>query len=202
MNQELTKETVQKLMEIEGRVRGVAFKTDREFILKEKGEEGLKKLEEALEQLGYPIKFEEVKTMDFYPGGLRVLCLLVIKKVFNFDDEKIKEMGFFAAKASFIIRLFVKYFFSTKKVFYEKSLKIWKKQWDFGEFVPVELDEEKKYAILRIKNFNLHFIYCLYLKGYLSGILTMLVKASKITCEETRCPFKGDEYHEYLLKWE
>lgn len=201
MNQELTKEIAQKLMEIKGEARGVTLRTDMEYILKEKGEEGLKKLEEELENLGYPIKYKEIETMGFYPVGLRILSLLAIKKIFNFDDEKIKEMGLLATKVSLIIKLFVKYFLSIQKVFFQEGPKIWKRHWTIGELVPVELNEEKKYAILRLENFTLHPLYCIYLGGYFCGILQMLVKASQITFEETKCIFKGDEYHEYLIKW-
>jgi len=202
MNQELTKEIAKKLMEIKGEARGVVFKTDIEYILGEKGEEGIKKLEDELEKLGYPIKFKEIKTMEFYPVGLRAISLLAIKKVFNFDDEKIKEMGFFATKKSLIIKLFIKYFLSLQRVFFKESPKMWRKHYAIGELVPVELNEEKKYSILRLKDFSLHPIYCIYLGGYFCGVTQMLVKTPQLTFEETKCTFRGDEYHEYLIKWE
>lgn len=199
--EEITKEEIKKLMEIEGEARGVVFQTDIEYILREKGEEGLKKLEDELKRLGHPIKFKEIKGMDFYPVGLRVLSLLAIKKVFNFDDEKIKEMGFYATKKSLIIKLFIRYFISMKRVFEKESPKIWRKHWTVGKLVPVELDEEKKHLILRLKDFSLHPVYCLYLGGYFCGVADMLVKSPQITFEETKCTFRGDEYHEYLVKW-
>jgi len=201
MNEELTKEVVKKLMEIKGEVRGVTFEIDREYILKEKGREGLKKLEEELEKLGYPINYKEINTLGYYPVGLRALSLLAIKKVFNFDDEKIKEMGFFATKVSLIIKFFIRYIFSFQLVFNREAPKIWREHWTIGEMVPVELNEEKKYAILRLKNFNLHPVYCYYLEGYMSGLFQLMVKSPKITCEETKCSFRGDEYHEFLIKW-
>lgn len=202
MSQEITKELAKKLMAIEGEVRGETFKTDMSFILKEKGEEGIKRVEEEFERLGCPIKYREIKAMDFYPVGMRAFSLLVIKKTLNFDDEKIKEMGIFATKVSLIIKLFVKYFFSAEKVFFKEAPRMWRKHWNIGELEPVEFNQEKKYGIIRLKNFNIHSIYCSYFKGYLSGVLQMLVKASQITCEETKCSFQGDEYHEYLIKWE
>ncbi|XOB40179.1 MAG: hypothetical protein ACKKMR_02515 [Candidatus Nealsonbacteria bacterium] len=202
MNQELNKETAKKIMEVKGEVRGVVFKTDGEYILKEKGEEGLKKLEEELEKLGFPIKYKEVKNLNFYPVGLRAISLLTIKKVFNFDDEKIKEMGIFATKISFIVKLFMRYFFSLKRIVLKEAPKMWRKHWTQGELIPVELNEKEKYAIIRIKDFNLSPTYCHYLRGYFSGIVLMVVKTSKIICEETKCFFRGDEYHEYLVKWE
>jgi len=202
MDQELTKDIAQKLMEIEGETRGVVLKTDGEYVLKEKGEEGLKKVEDELEGLGYPIKFKEIKTMDFFPVGLRIISLLTIKKVFNFDDEKIKEMGIFATKVSLIIKIFTRYFLSVKRVFYVEAPKIWRKHWTIGDLMPVEINEEKKYAILRLKNFSLHPVYCKYLEGYFPGPFQLMIKSSKMTCEETKCTFRGDEYHEYLIKWQ
>ena len=200
--EEIEKEDVKKLMETKGRARGVVLKTDAEYVLVEKGGEGLKKVEKELGKLGHPLNYGKVKNMEFYPVGLRVLSLLVIKKVFNFDDEKIKDMGLMATKKSLIIKLFVRYFLSIKRVFFKEAPRIWQKHWNIGELVPLELDEEKKRALLQLKNFDLHPLYCsAYLRGYFTGILQMLVKTSEITCQETKCSFRGDEYHEYLLKW-
>ena len=202
MNQTLTKETVKKLMEIKGEARGETFRTDMEFVLKEKGKKGLEKVEQEFKELGYPFKYKEVKAMGFYPVGMRAISWLAIKKALNFDDEKIKEMGIFATKVSFIIKLFIKYFFSAEKVFYEESPKMWQKHWTIGELEPVEFNQKEKYGIIRLKNFNIHPIFCCYFQGHLSGVLQMLVKTTKITCEETKCSFRGDKYHEFSLKWQ
>jgi hypothetical protein len=201
MNQELAKEIVKKLMEIKGEAKGVTFKTDAEYILKEKGEEGLKRLEAELESLGCPIKYQEIKTMAFYPVGLRAISLLAIKKIFNYDDKKIEEMGFLATKRSLIVKVFARYFLSLQRVFSKEAPLLWKQHYSIGELIPVELNEEKKYAILRIKDFNVHPVLCRYLGGYFCGIIQLIVKSSQIDFEETKCTFRGDEYHEYLLKW-
>jgi len=201
MEQKPTKEQAQKLMKIKGEVRGVTFKTDIEYILREKGEGGLKEVEQALEKLGVNLKYKDIKTMDFYPVGLRVLSLLVIKDVFNFSNDKIKEMGLFATKVSLIIKLFTRYFLSLQRVFFKEAPRIWKKHWTVGTLLPVELNEKEQYAIIRLKNFNLHPIYCHYLGGYFCGVLQLIIKSTQITSEETKCSFLGDEYHEYLIKW-
>lgn len=201
MNQELSKKNLKELLEIEGDVRGVVFKTDGEYILKKKGREGLSKLERELKNLDQPIKYQDIETLAFYPVGLRVISLLVIKRVFNFDNEEIKEMGFFATKTSLLVKLFIKYFLSIQRVFFKEASKIWRKHWSIGEIKPIKLDEEKKYALLQLKDFSLHPIYCCYLEGYFRGILQMITKSSQITCEETKCYFRGDKYHEYLIKW-
>jgi len=202
MQGELTKDLAQKLMGIKGEVRGVVFKTDTEYILAEKGEEGLKKLEEELEKLGHPIKYKEIETFSYYPIGLRALSLLATKKIFGFDDKKIEDMGFKATKKSLIIKFFIKHVFSLEKIFFQKGPKIWQEHWTAGEMIPIKLDKKEKYIILIFKDFNLHPVYCVYLKGYLRGLFSMMIKTPEMTCQETKCSFKGDEYHEYLIKWQ
>ena len=202
MDQELNKELVDKLMTSPGEVRGVVFKTDYNYILREKGEDGLKKLEEELATLGCPIDYQKIETLSFHPIGLRVVSLLAIKKVFSFDDEKIKEMGVFASKTSLMLKLFINYFLSKQKVFFEEAPKIWHKHYTLGDLVPLELNEEKNYSIFQIKNNKeLHPLFCLYLGSYFCGFFHMLIKSDEINFEETKCLSKGDEYHEYKITW-
>ncbi len=201
MNNTISRETIDNLMKIKGEVRGVVLKTDEEYILKEKGKAGLEKVEQRLKELGHPIKYKEIRTMDFYPVGLRVLSLLTIREVFNFSDEEIKKMGTFATKMSLIIKLFTKYFLSVRRVVMKESPRIWSKHWTVGKLVPIKLDEEQKYAVLKVEGFDLHPIYCIYLEGYFAGILQMLVKSPKVNTKETKCAFKGESYHEFLIKW-
>ena len=201
-NNQNFKEKLSKLAKIKGEVRGVAFKTDMEFILKEKGEKGLKKVEDELKKIGFPIEYKTIKVMDFYPIGLRVISLLVIKETFDFDDEKIKSMGVFAAKVSLIIKLFVKYFFSIQRVFFKEAPKMWEKHYTISKLIPVELNEKKKYAILQVEDLALDPVFCTYLGGYFCSILQMVINTNAIDFQETKCPFRGDKYHEYFLKWQ
>lgn len=189
-------------MEVKGETRGVTLTIDRDYILKNKGEEGLKKVEEELGELGYPIKYKEIETFGYYPVGLRALSLLAIKKVFDFDDKKIEEIGFFGTRVSLVAKFFIKYISSVPKVFLREGQKIWRKHWTIGRLVPIEFNKEKKYAVLQLKDFNLHPIYCIFLRGYMSGLFSLIIKSPQITCQERKCPFKGDEYHEYLIKWQ
>jgi hypothetical protein len=203
-NELFSKETIKKLMTIKGEVRGVVFRTDKEYILKEKGKQGLEQVEAELERAGAPFKYEAVQTMDFYPVGLRIVSLLAIKKVFNMSDKEVESMGIFATKVSFIIKLFIRYFLSLKRVFFKEAPKIWKKHWTFGELIPKELNETKKYGVIVVKDFHLHPVFCTYLRGYFCGIMKMVVKSDKITCEEKKCGFTEsgkDKSHEFLLKW-
>ena len=197
MEEIITKEEFNKFMELEGETRGVGFKTEAKFILKEEGMAGLKKLEDIMEKFGYPYK--NIQTMDFYPMGLLAVALLSIKGLFNYDDKKFQEMGRFEAKFSLIIRLFMKYFISIERVIKEVP-KMWRKYYTVGDLKVIEFNEKKKYAIIRLENFQLHPLLCQVFEGYFPSVLQMIV-GGFVTCEETKCTFRGDDYHEFLMKW-
>jgi len=201
MDQELTPETVKKIMEIKGEARGTHFKNDADFVLEKKGKEGLKKVEKILEDLGCPIKYEKINQFSFYPVGLRALSLLAIKKAFSWSDEEIKELCAYAMKFSWIIKLLMKYFSSIERVCKETP-KTWSQYFTVGEAEVEKYDLEKKYAIFVIKNFDFHPIYCCCMEGVITGTIKMIIKTKKIICEEVECPFKGGSVHRYLVKWE
>ncbi len=199
MEKIITKELIEKLMKTEGETRAISIKGDLEFILYKKGEEGLRKLEDELEKFGHPIKYKKLEDMSFYPVGLEALVFLAAEKLFNFSKEDFVEMGEFNAKVSLIVRLFMKYFVSMDSMAKE-SPKFWRKYYTNGDLSIVELDKEKKYAIARIENFALSPSHCCTLKGYFLSVVKMIL-GHPISCEETKCTFRGDEYHEFKLTW-
>lgn len=199
MEEILTKQIAQKLMEIEGEVRGVSLKSDAEFILKEKDGEGLRKLEERMAKVGCKIKYREIKPMDFLPAGLRPVTLLAIKELFGYDREKFREMGAFQAKISIIIKLFMQYFGSVE-ILATQAPKMWRKYYTKGDLRVTDIGTEKRYGILRLENFALHPFHCQLLEGYFSNVIKMVVK-DPVTCKEVKCIFRGDEYHEFKAEW-
>ena len=197
--EKITREKAQKFMSIPGEARGVTLKVDWEYVLKKEGEQGLKKVEEKMAELGYPLKFNEIKTMDFYPLGLDALSMAVIAELFNYDKDTFIEIGEMAVKFSIFLKVFLKYFVSPQQVVSEAP-KMWRKHYSTGDLKIIEFNMDKGYAVLRLENFSLHKIHCYNLLGYFSKILEMIMKA-KVTGEEKKCTFEGDKYHEYFLKW-
>lgn len=199
MEEIISKEEINRLMKVPGEVRGIGPKNIAEFVFREKGKEGLEKIEEVIAKLGYPIKYKEIKPMDFYPVGLVAVTEIIIKKLFCYDDKKFREIGEFEVKSSPIRRLFIQYFISIKKLA-QGGPNIWRRYHNSGDLKVVELDSKKRYAIVRLENFPLHPLHCQYHIGYLSTI-SQLVVGKKTTCQETKCNFRGDKYHEFLIKW-
>jgi len=199
MEQIILKEELEGLKKIEGKIKGVGLKDILEFILKEEGKEGLKKLEDTMVTLGYSLRHRDIKGMSFYPLTLFAMLFLIIKKLFNYDRKKFQEMGRFCSKSSMIIRLYMKYLVSVDKVVKEAQA-MYRKYFTVGIVKIVEYNKEKKYIIGRGKENNIHPAHCQYLEGYFASLIEMVTKSS-VTCKETKCTFKGDPYHEFLMKW-
>lgn len=200
MEKIIQKEELDKLMNLEGESRGMSLKGYGDYVLKEEGEGGLKRLEDAISGLGYPLNFNEIKAMDFYPLGLEAVTLIAIKRLFGYDNEKFQEMGKFEPKGSLILKLFMKYFVSLKRVA-EEAPKMWRKYYTVGDLKVIDYDLDKRYIILRLENFRLHPLLCQDLIGYFSSVVKMVVGREEINCQETECVFRGGKYHEFLLKW-
>jgi len=197
MNEEIKKEA-DKLMEKGGHVKGEVIRIYGEIIKEKEGEEGVKKIEEKLEELGYPMEFSKIKPLEWKRDGLNVLILLLGKEIFNWTDEDIFSIGEAAPKRSFIIKVLVRYFISPLKLF-QNSPKYWRRHYDFGRLEPVEFKEKE--ATIRINDYEVHPIMCLYFKGYFTSLCKFLISKGEIKIEEVKCVYRGDDCHEYKINW-
>ncbi len=199
MHYNISKEEAEKIINLEGDIRGTVFKTDGLFVLKNGGEEKLKKVEKELEEMGYPLKYKEVGATEFYPFGVRLLSVIAISKVFDLDREGVREMGIAAPKSSFLIKFFTKHFLSIEQTL-NKVGEVWKKHSTAGTAEAKEINEEEGYAVFNFKDVEFHPIYCIYMEGYLEGIISMTI-SKEVSVKETNCPSRGGEFHEFKASW-
>jgi hypothetical protein len=190
-----------KLMEIDGRVRGAVFETDAEYVKHRFGNDGIERVQSALNELGYPVVYENVKSMEWLPLGLRALSLIVIKDVFKWSDEQIKEMGDAAPKYSFIVKLLMKFFVSPRVAF-KHAPEYWVKHYTIGRLEPVELDETTGSGVIHLYDFNVHPLYCKYLEGYFQRLFKFMYPHSRIEIKETKCMCNHSSYHEFQVTGE
>ena len=195
----LTKKEADKLIGLSGEARGMNIKIDLDYIFEKYGEKGIKKIEDRIVQLGYPVKYKEIEPMGFYPIGLEAIVLVSIKDVFNLNEKQAEEMGASVVKFSLFMKIFMKYLGSLALIANEVS-KIWKEHYTMGKLIMPDFSGEKRYAIVREEDFKIHPVYCNIHKGYFIKIAQMAIKAP-VVCQETKCMFEGDPYHEFLLTW-
>lgn len=195
-------EEIKKLIKFPGKVRGVVLKWHMKYVLEKKGEEGLRKLEKEIERLGYHIEYKKIKESGWYPVYLVMVSLSTIVAIFNWGRKELIEMAQEAPKVSFVIRFFMKYFVSPEKVV-KIAPRLWPRYFNIGSVEAIDFKDTQKdgYVIMRLKKFKLHPFYCFYLGYFFIGMAKLIRLFKTITVEETKCMFRGDNYHEYLIKW-
>jgi hypothetical protein len=196
----ISKEEIEELKKVEGNVRGDVIKSNASFIQRKEGKEGLKALEKKMAELGYHLNFDKIDPEKWYPVSLSALMIVITKDLFNWSEKDIFEMGNSAPKFSFLAKYVLKYFLSLKR-FAKEVPKYWRHHFDFGELEVSELNEGKRYLILREKGYKTHPLICIYHAGYYLGVAQFIIKSQKIEIKEIKCVFKGDPYHEYLITW-
>lgn len=191
---------INRLRKIPGNVRGVIILSNSEYVRHRKGNEGLEMVENTLRNLEVSFSFDKISPTAWYPEWLSVAFILTSKEVFNWKEEDIFDMGLSAPKLSLFIRMLVKYFASPIQIFKEAPV-FWRRHFDFGELEPVEIDENKRYFLFRIKGYEFHPLICYYHKGYFLQVARIILGTQDVKIQETKCVFRGDLYHEYLIKW-
>lgn len=200
-------EGIKHLMESPCKIKGSAFKGELEYILTKKGEKGLEAVEEKTKNLGYPIKYKEIQETQWYPIGLKMVSFYAFLTTFNWGEKELTEIAESSVKVSYIVKFFMNHFASPEKIFKIAVPRLWKRYFSAGSLEPCNFyNIEKKggggQGILRIKNLKVHPFYCFYLRHFFIGIAKLTdPRFKEVSIKETKCMFRGDDYHEYLLKW-
>jgi hypothetical protein len=119
--------------------------------------------------------------------------------MFDFHEKEIEQFGAFVVNFSLFLKIFMKYFGSIS-LLAKQGVNMWREHFTVGDLEISEFSEEKKDIVVRLKNFQIHPVYCTIFKGYFSKIVQMTINKPTI-CQETKCSFRGDQYHEFLVTW-
>ncbi len=200
MTEETLQETADRLKNFKGNVKGEVFRTHADYIRHKEGEDGVKRVEEKMKELGAPIKLREVKPFEWISEGMSSLTIIAAKETFKWSDEEVFEMGRFAPRFSFIIKVLIQYITSAEAVIKNIS-KYWNKHYDFGSMEVVEFNKEEKKVILRERGVDTHPTICIYHAGYFKGLSELAVKSKNISIKETACVHENSDYNEFVIKW-
>ena len=194
------KEEKEKIFQLaKGYVRATTIQTHFNYIREKKGEEGVKKVQEKLKELGSYIDPQKLDPLAWIPLAPVDFVIAVAKDVFNWTDEVIFDMGNSAPKYSFIVKILMKTFLSIEKTFQE-SPKYWRKHYTSGELTACKINKKEKYLVLRLKH-PCHPLLCIFYKGYFLRIAQYVVESKEITIKETKCMSEGAPYHEFVISW-
>ncbi len=193
------KQELARLQSLPGKTIGTGLLEDKKFILTKEGRAGLEKINSALSELGCET-FNQINHSGWYPVSCNLISYFLARKLFNWNDETMKEMGKNSPKVSLLMRSMAKYFISAEKLFGTASL-YWKKFYDVGALEPIELNMKQKYCLLSLKNFPGSELFCRHLEGVFE-IVSSFLNYKKIRCEEIQCLLKGQgESHIFKITW-
>lgn len=198
----ITQQEIKGILKKSGDIRGVAFHSITNYILSQKGEEGIKKVENKMKSWGVNFSHKTIKNMSWYPISWGAVFVLATQDVFGWGDAEIRKMGEDAPKSSILVKLFFKLFPSIEKLA-EQIPVFWRKNYTVGEVEVASFDLEKKRIILKLKDCSFHHLLCKYVEGFSQTAFQFAApKGSQITVQETKCSLKDEvPYEEYLVTW-
>lgn len=198
----ISSEEVKKMLQKKGEVRGAAFQSIGDFILKKKSQAGLAKVEAQMKEWGVDFHCSKISPMAWYPIGWGALFVLATQEVFDWTEQDIREMGANGPKASVVVKLMFK-LFSNMKQLAKQIPSFWRKNYTVGEVEVVSLDEEKKEMIVRFRDSSFHPSLCRYIEGFAETTLQFSrPKSSVVSVKENKCSFRDNvPYEEYIVRW-
>lgn len=198
--QNLEKE-IKELKKIPGQVRAEYLGSLKKFILNKEGKSGYAEYKDTLKHLGIDIDhYENKKNSEWIPKYIANISSVVAIRIFNWDEEIVFELGKLSITFLPSTKVFLKYFSSIKKTLRQITKK-WKHYSTQGEFEIKKLDEKNQTAIVLLKDYPVNPMDCVYTKGMIASIMEISTGSKRVKIQETKCPNRGDSYHEFSLEW-
>ncbi|MGC9031415.1 MAG: hypothetical protein ACP5H7_01430 [Minisyncoccia bacterium] len=182
------------------KVKGACAKAIFNYLKAKASEDDLKKIKEKIQSYGFNINLDNISPVKMYPIGLELAIIFSLSEVLNWKEKEIKELGRNVPKLSFIVKFFIKYLISLEKG-YKSSPIYWKTHFNFGILETPEINKKEKYLILVLKDFSIHPLYCKFLEGYFETMAGFILGKRDVSCNETKCVYRGDNYHEFKIQW-
>lgn len=199
----ITKEQADKFARADGQVRGAAFKTDAEYVKNNLGEDAFQRLKNEMQRLGYPIDYDKVNAMEWYPIGVRALHIEVMKDIFNWDGAQTVKVGNTAPKRSLILKLLMKFLISVEKAV-KSAPAIYKKHYTVGEMEINELNREEQYFIATVKGSQILYdsdAFAQHIEGYLTRGIAYVVPGKEVGSSQRKYMKEGVPCVEYKIFW-
>lgn len=197
----IPKEEAEKALKIRGEANGMGILEDKKFILEHFGEAKLKQAEKEISEIiGEDFSYDKVKSFQNYPFYLTLLATLFLYYNCGENEELIRNFGKESVKFSLIVKLFLRYALSPQGVLrYGPTL--WRKYFSIGDLEVEKFDEKEKIAIVVLKNFDTHPLYCKQIEGAIEQLFSYVIKSDKLKNEEIECVFRGGDVHKFKITW-
>ena len=170
------------------------------------GEGSGEKVIKEMASLGYDLDVEEIKNKYSVPASLFIAFLVVGKRLFDMNDEDMRQMGKEEARFSFILR-FISRFLVSLKTIMKNCDTFWKKYFpEGGEMCLVSFEEEERKIVVELSDFVGHPDYCRFLEGYITQLFR-LASGKEGEVREEGCYFEDvfnqdkEAKHRFVINW-
>jgi hypothetical protein len=197
---QLLKKDISEIMKDVDRERASDIKHIVKCVKEKEGENGFNDLVKELAK--YDFKLPDVKKlgpMEWAPRFLPRIFLIGAIYFFDWTEEEVFNMGKKFITYSKPIKIFMKWFSSTKSTI-EKIAKDWNKYYTHGSASIKEFNENKKYSVLEIKDFDIHPLTIMYFEGIFTKILEIATGSKKVEVKEFENK-DNHKYHKFKAKW-
>ncbi|MDZ7726123.1 MAG: hypothetical protein U5L75_00900 [Candidatus Campbellbacteria bacterium] len=191
---------VDRCMMFSGFERGASLDGDKVKAIEHKeGEGSAKKIEEKLKEIGHPVNLFEFKYHEWYPLGYAGAILLTATHLFSWTTEDIEELGAIGLKNSFFKSIIFR--FASMGGIYKAGPSAWKKVYDAGELVGVELSEEERFLTMDLCDYRNHLAAEYYHKGYFEKMVALGSGSEEAHMEILQSIHRGDDRYRYKFTW-
>jgi len=182
-------------------MRGMALGAAVKYIKQTYGEEGFKKVVEAMEAGDREVMAGNLNPVNLYPIKAYTSFLDTADKLLGKGDyELCRQVGIFEAGETFsgLYKVFLE--IGNPHFVIKKAGLAWRTLHDAGD---LEIEQTgDKFVRGKITNFpDAHKAFCADLLGYFAKVLEMS-GAKNLRVKETKCLCSGDEYCEFEVNWD
>lgn len=182
-------------------IRGLTFAGAVEYVRRNFGEEGIKKVLDNLPEEQRKIVSSKFPAMEWYQLSIFTNFLNTADKILGKGDHNIcYQAGKTSAEAAFsgIYKIFLE--FGGPQIFLKKAALAWRALNDKG-YLEIGVAKEN-YATGKVKEYeNPDKCYCFFLTGYFEKVLE-LSGGKNVLVKEEKCRLTGDDCCEYKATWE
>lgn len=191
------KEKLNQLLKKEGKIRGGVILSHLEYIKRKQSQDGIKRLKKTFEEVDYTFNPDEIKSMEWVDASTSSIILLLAKNLFDWSNKDILSMGEFASKYLAVNKFFLDDLNSPKKLISVIG-DYWRNVSNVGTMNVIDSGED--FVKINLSDYDFHPVGCLFIAGYIRSVFSLTVKGS-VSIKETKCIHKGDDVHQFLVKW-
>lgn len=195
------KQEINRYKHILGKQRAEHVKYYINYVRENYGEEGVKKVMDAIEKMGFDIgDVNQHRDTEWVPESWAHIFFITAAHIFDWDDQEVYDIGRYVMPRSIVTRVFLKYFSTLEKTL-KKGVGQWNNNFTRGYLEVKDIDKKKREGKFVLRDFRDNPMAYTHFQGYFSRLLEIMTGSGKVKVEDPVClnEEKGD--WEWKFHW-